>query len=463
METHLPKQIGRYRVSRLLGTGAMGYVYLGYDPRLDRQVAIKTLRELHLDPEARERFVARFRNEARAAARLQHPCIVQVHDVDEDPEVGPYLVFEYVPGTTLHQLLKERGPLPPHVLIPMAEQVASALDAAHERGVLHRDVKPHNILVTEAGHAKLADFGVARLPDAALTREGQFLGTPAYAAPETLAHGDYSPRSDLFSFAAVLYEAITGNRPFPGEEALAVAHRVMHESPKPLAEAAKEAHVPPEVDRAIAQALDKDPQKRPERCTDLARRLREGYERAGTLSPELPGFRPDTGEVRLDPTPRRRGSPHRRGLLVWALPLALFAAGALAYVVRSAKPTPAPHPSPRQAAPPVPSVPKRTADAAPSPEPPSVGQPAIPREVAAPALGLAMPDAAPADAAPAPARPMTAHEREEAAKDALQEARSALERGDHARARSALQRARQLDPSNLDIEAVEAWLRSESP
>ncbi len=454
MESQLPSQIGRYRVTRLLGSGAMGFVYLAYDPRLDRQVAIKTLRELHLEPDAHERFVARFRNEARAAARLQHPCIVQVHDVDEDPGVGPYLVFEYVPGTTLYRLLRERGPLPAHLLVPMAEQVASALDAAHERGVLHRDVKPHNILVTEQGRAKLADFGVARLPDAALTREGQFLGTPAYAAPETLARGDYSPRSDLFSFAAVLYEAISGRRPFPGEEALAVANRVMHEVPVPLSEAAGNGRVPPDVARAIAQAMEKDPARRPASCSELARAIREGYERAGTVFPEAAGFRPDTGEVRLEGKASGRAVGSRRPHIFWMWPILLVGMVAVYLALRSG-PTPEPAASSAHAPSP----------AAAPPAPPSAGHLAVPSPDAAsdgPDAGVHEAPSVPSSPPP-PARRMTAHEREEAAKDALQEARAALERGDHDRARAALERARRLDPSNHDIEAIEAWLRSESP
>ncbi len=473
MEHTLPKHIGRYRVDRLLGAGAMGFVYLGYDPRLDRQVAIKTLRELHLDPEAHARFLARFHNEARAAARLQHPCIVQVYDVGEDPEVGPFLVIEYVPGTTLDQLLRDRGPLEPAAVVRMAEQVAAALDAAHEAGVLHRDIKPHNLLVTEDGRTKLADFGVARLPDAALTREGQFLGTPAYAAPETLSEGAYSPRSDLFSFAAVLYEAITGVRPFQGDEAMAVAHKVMHEPPPPLSEVAKGPSVPPEVERVVLGALAKDPARRPAHCGELAAALRAAYEQTGTVLPEEAGFRPDTGEVRLSRTQRRGPDPahRRRAGLLWAGAAASLGAGLLAVAALGggeASPPPLPFDG---------GVARGVTATGPAPVVALDG--GAVREVSA--------DAPAAEPAPTPASPMdggteakadggsaqaaerdelaamTPHEREEAAKDALQAARRALEQGDHAAARQALERARRFDPTNPDIDAVAEWMASEAP
>ena len=245
MDASIPKQIGRYAVDRLLGSGAMGHVFLGRDPELDRPVAIKTVRDLKMDEEAMGTFLERFRNEARAAARLHHPHIVQVYDVGEDADAGPYLVFEYVAGSTLKQALRARGPLAPEPLCRLADELAEAIELAHQHGIIHRDIKPDNVLLSPAGSAKLADFGVARVPNAALTREGQFLGTPCYAAPETLDRGEYGPKTDVFSFAAMLYELISGARAFPGSDAVAVAHKVLHDEARPLREVSRSERCPP--------------------------------------------------------------------------------------------------------------------------------------------------------------------------------------------------------------------------
>ena len=258
----MPSQIGRYRIDRLLGSGSMGNVYLGHDADLDRPVAVKTLRDLALDADMREVFLSRFQNEARAAARLQHPNIVQIFDVGDDPKVGPYLVFEYVRGHTLKQEIKKRGPLSREELLDLAQHVGDALATAHLAGVIHRDLKPENLLITENGQVKLADFGIARVPNADLTKEGQFLGTPCYSAPETLRGGEYSEQSDLFSFGAVMYEAASGERAFPGTEAVAVAHQVMSRDPMPPSEANRGAAIPFAVDAAILRAIRKSPSER---------------------------------------------------------------------------------------------------------------------------------------------------------------------------------------------------------
>ena len=195
MSVDVPQRIGRYTIDRLIGAGAMGNVFLGRDPELDRAVAVKTVRVRDLAAEARQLYLDRFKNEARAAARLHHPNIVAVYDVGEDPDVGPYLVLEYVAGSSLKQLLTSRGPLTPEACVTLADQIGRAIDTAHAAGIIHRDIKPDNLLITPEGRAKLADFGVARVPDAALTREGQFLGTPCYAAPTFLKMVTHGPRS----------------------------------------------------------------------------------------------------------------------------------------------------------------------------------------------------------------------------------------------------------------------------
>ncbi len=227
--------IGRYQPLRLLGRGAMGRVLLAHDPVVDRSVAIKLLRDdLVIPPEQRDALIDRMRQEARASARVSHPNIVSLYDMGEDPELGLYLVFEYAEGLTLEQRIG-KGPLGPEAGAKLARELGDALTTAHAAGVLHRDIKPQNIILTGTG-AKIADFGIARVPDSTLTRDGGLLGTPAYSAPECIAKGTFSPLSDQFSLAATLYEALSQQRAFPGEDAVSVATRITNEEPVGIAQ-----------------------------------------------------------------------------------------------------------------------------------------------------------------------------------------------------------------------------------
>jgi serine/threonine-protein kinase len=254
-DLRLPTQIGRYRIERLLGRGAMGRVLLAHDPVLDRSVAIKLLRDdLNIPPEQHDALLHRMRQEARASARVSHPNIVALHDMGEDPELGLCLVFEYAEGETLKERIL-RGPLGPEAAAKLAREVGDALSTAHAAGVLHRDIKPENIILTPTG-AKVADFGIARVPDSTLTRDGGLLGTPAYSAPECIASGKFSPLSDQFSLAATLYEAVSGQRAFPGEDAVAVATRITTDEPPGIAEFAG---LDPHVDAVLARGLSKFP------------------------------------------------------------------------------------------------------------------------------------------------------------------------------------------------------------
>ncbi len=222
----LPARIGRYDVERLLGQGGMGRVLLARDTVLGREVALKVLRDdLGLTPELKAQLVDRMRQEARAAAALSHPAMVTLHDMGEDEHVGLYLVFERIIGPTLRERLHDKGPLPPIEVARLARALGSALTHAHAAGVVHRDVKPENVMLSPVG-PKLTDFGIARLPDSTLTRASTVLGTPAYSAPEALASGAFGAQSDQFSLAATLYEALTGKRAFPGDDVLVVATRV---------------------------------------------------------------------------------------------------------------------------------------------------------------------------------------------------------------------------------------------
>ncbi len=437
--TKVPDKIGRYEVIRLLGQGAMGAVHLGRDPSLDREVAIKTLKELDLQDDAKKRFLERFRNEAKAAARLHDPTIVQVFDVGEDPAVGgPFLVLEYVKGTTLKHVLRDRGPLPPEELVDVARQIGHAIDLAHERGIIHRDVKPDNILLAEDGRAKLADFGVARLPDAALTKEGQFLGTPCYAAPETLAAGKYGPRTDLFSFAAVLYELASGARAFPGDDAISVAHAVIHDTPPPPSVAGKAA-VPAQVDAVIMRGLDKKADARFGSAVELAEAFEQAYVDAGLLAP-MPGDRPSEARGKAGVS---------GGLFAAMLVVALVVLGGAALVFGGGSGIFGGGGGEGDAELADGSV-ATSADA---------GRPR-PRDAGPPDAGAA--DDAGLDAWSEPdtgasaLEALTRQEREDMAKDELDAARAAVERGEIDAARAHLAHARELDPESSDLEEIEA-------
>jgi serine/threonine-protein kinase len=274
----LPAEVGRYRIDRMLGQGAMGRVLLAHDPVLDRGVAIKMLRaDLGISPEMRAGLLTRMRHEARAVARVAHPNIVTLHDMIEDPDLGLCLVFECVSGETLKDRIAD-GPSPPLDVARVAREIGSALSLAHDAGVLHRDVKPENIMLAPHG-AKITDFGIARVPDSTLTRAGGLLGTPAYSAPETISGSNFSASSDQFSLAATLYEAISGTRAFPGDDAVTVAARIGTEEPKPIAQAAG---LDPRVDQVLGRALSKDPSRRFTTCEAFGEALAAALE-IGTM------------------------------------------------------------------------------------------------------------------------------------------------------------------------------------
>jgi eukaryotic-like serine/threonine-protein kinase len=263
--------IGRYQPVRLLGRGAMGRVLLGHDPVVDRPVAIKLLRDdLVIPPEQKDALIDRMRQEARASARVTHPNIVGLYDMGEDPELGLYLVFEYAEGLTLEQRIS-RGPVGAEAGAKLARELGDALTTAHAVGVLHRDVKPQNIILTPTG-AKIADFGIARVPDSTLTRDGGLLGTPAYSAPECITKGTFSPLSDQFSLAATLYEALSQTRAFPGEDAVSVATRITTDTPPGIAALCG---LDPHVDAILLRGLAKIPGDRFPSARELGETLAE--------------------------------------------------------------------------------------------------------------------------------------------------------------------------------------------
>jgi predicted Ser/Thr protein kinase len=439
-----PEKIGRYPVARLLGSGAMGSVYLARDTELERDVAIKTVRL----PSGSERddFLVRFRNEARAVARLRHRGIVAVYDVGTDPHLGPFVVFEYVEGSNLKDILRAKGPLLPEQVIALAEQVGDALDAAHREGIIHRDIKPENLLVGRDGSIKLADFGVARVPDAALTGEGQFLGTPCYGAPETLRGGTAGALSDQFSFAAVLYEAVAGTRAFPGQDAVAVAHHVIHDEPlAPSAAASPGAHYPDAVDDVILRGLSKRPEGRFDHLSSLVAALRQAYAQAGALSnPEeatIPALIASTRPMR-----RTSGPPKPERLKLWPFLVAL-AVGFVAVVqLAPSAPSHGDELEPDAGLLLAPVVIEASVQAVPLVEP-------FLEDASLDDGGESASDAG-ADATSPDLLGLSTFEREERAKDALERAQRALQAGDRTAAAKAIDEAEHYDPEHPDIQEL---------
>jgi serine/threonine-protein kinase len=253
---------GRYRLDRVIARGGMATVYLGTDTRLDRQVAVKVMhRALAEDPE----FVARFTREAKAAARVSAPEVVAVHDQGTDARTGlAYLVMEHVQGITLRQLLQDRGALTPARAVAVLEPVLRALAAAHTAGLVHRDVKPENVLLADDGRVKVADFGLARAIETSnLTQTtGLLIGTVAYLAPEQVETGTADARSDVYATGVLLWELLTGAPPYAAESPLSVAYRHVHEDVPPPSTAA--AGIPPALDDLVVRATRRDPEARPQ-------------------------------------------------------------------------------------------------------------------------------------------------------------------------------------------------------
>src|SRR6478609_5903405 len=263
---------GRYRVVRKLGTGGMANVYLAEDQELGRSVAIKMLDERHSQD---EQFVERFRREAKNAAGLSHPNIVSIYDRGQ-AEGTYYIAMEYLEGRTLKELLIARGPTPLTVAIDYARQILSALGFAHRHGIVHRDIKPHNVVVAPDGRLKVTDFGIARSGTSQMTETGSIIGTAQYLSPEQAKGAPVTPASDIYSVGIVLYEMITGSVPFTGDTPLEIAMKHLSTTPLPPSEARPE--VPHELDSIVLRALAKDPEDRyqsaDEMDADLARASR---------------------------------------------------------------------------------------------------------------------------------------------------------------------------------------------
>jgi beta-lactam-binding protein with PASTA domain len=323
---------GRYELGRQLGAGGMARVYLGHDRLLDRQVAVKVLSEPYAsDPQ----FVERFRREASAAAGLNHPNIVAVYDRGE-ADGSYYIVMEYLKGPDLKQVIRSRAPLPALEAIDNAQQILAALGAAHRSDLVHRDVKPQNVLVAEDGHLKVTDFGIARAgAESDMTEAGSVIGTAQYLSPEQARGDDVTAASDCYAVGIVLYEMLTGRVPFDGGPPVAVAMKQITEAP--VSPRIVEPGVPRELEAVVLRSLAKRPSERYRTAEEMSRALAEVrgvLDGSGGTTRVIPGaagadtgstrvIGPATGATRVGPpppaeppAPRRRWGPIIAGILV---------------------------------------------------------------------------------------------------------------------------------------------------
>ena len=270
------EQLGKYKIVEVLGKGAMGVVYKGFDPQIERHVALKTIRKELVDEVVAEQTIRRFKNEAQAAGRLTHPGIVGIYEYGED-DATAYIAMEYVQGRGLRDFLARHERFSLLDAVNIMGQLLDALDYAHEQGIVHRDVKPANIIMMANGKLKVADFGIARISNSNLTTVGSVMGTPSYMSPEQFAGSSVDRRADLFSCGVVFYELLTGSKPFEGATET-IAYKICHEQHKDPS-ATSPTHVPAIFDRVIARALAKKPEMRFQTAREFSGAILKAYEK----------------------------------------------------------------------------------------------------------------------------------------------------------------------------------------
>jgi eukaryotic-like serine/threonine-protein kinase len=311
----------RYEVEELVGAGGMSSVFRAHDRLLDRKVALKVLHH-HYSEDAE--YVERFRREARAVAALSHPNIVTVIDRGEH-ENRQFIVFEYIDGENLKARIQRLGPVPVATALELAMQIARGLSFAHQQGLVHRDVKPQNILLNGDGQAKVTDFGIARSLDVqeGMTQTGTVLGTSDYIAPEQAQGQRVDEHTDVYSLGVVVYEMLTNEVPFPGENFVAVAMRHINEAPPSIRD--KRPDVSPRLEAAVQRAMAKRPEDRFQTMADFCRELEADLAEAQGETVAAPAL------------PRRAGPPRRRGANPWPIILALLTliaiGGVIAYLL----------------------------------------------------------------------------------------------------------------------------------
>ena len=274
------KTLGRYNIERVLGKGAMGVVYEGVDPRLNRRVAIKTILKSNLDDDTAKDFAMRFVREAQAVARLNHPNIVQVYDFGEEQNVA-YLVMEFIRGKELKNFFDANERFDLKEAVRIMSELCEALEFAHQAGIVHRDIKPANVMIDSQARTKLTDFGVARIQDTdktsvEKTQAGTMVGTPAYMSPEQITGGNIDKRTDIFSAGIILYQFLTGEKPFTGGGAWTIAKKIIQEDPPPPSSLNNA--VTPLFDAVVNKALAKNVDERFQSARDLALALKRALD-----------------------------------------------------------------------------------------------------------------------------------------------------------------------------------------
>ncbi|MDP9439663.1 MAG: protein kinase, partial [Actinomycetota bacterium] len=315
----------RYRLQQPLGSGGMAEVFLAHDDILDRDVALKIMSGRYAGD---DEFVERFRREAQSAAALSHPNIVSIFDRGEADDGTYYIAMEYLPGGTLKDRILKRGALPPRTAAAVALQIAEALCAAHERDVIHRDIKPHNILITGSGDVKVTDFGIARAASSStMTRTGHILGTAHYISPEQAMGEPVGPASDLYSLGVVLYEMLTGEMPFDADTPLGIAMK--HVNGHLVPPQVLNPEIPDGINAITMRLLQKDPSARyatDDELIDDLERVLSGLDPSGATTEMATSVLP-AATTRLAPPPqsvrpakrKRRTAPFVLALLVLAL------------------------------------------------------------------------------------------------------------------------------------------------
>lgn len=295
----VPETLGRYRITDKIGEGAMGVIYRGFDPLLERTVAIKTIK-LDFSPEERADFDQRFLQEAKSAGRLNHPNIVTVYDAGEADDMA-YIAMEFLEGKDLRKLMVKDKPIPANLAVEIVAGIADGLAYAHRHGVVHRDVKPANIMVLQSGAVKLADFGIAHLQGGSKTQTSSPIGTPAYMAPEQFAGTPVDGRADIFSLGVILYQLLTGRVPFDADTVAGVIYRVVR---KPARVPSTIVHLEhPGFNYILAKALAKSPEDRYQTANEFSLDLRRVHKLDDLVAPVWP-----TGGLAL-----RKSRRHKSG------------------------------------------------------------------------------------------------------------------------------------------------------